>query len=206
MRNFLSWLCSAIGQLLALLLTYIWLLSLLCCFNTSLNLIYILQHLIRCLRSLQRLLLTKRSMLEMLSRLLGILLCLLSHVIPLLGILGSSCKSLGPHSLLCLLLGGCLPLQPIFGLFLLSLDLLPSLSYGSRLGIPLGLFSPPRILLDLQLVIPLILRVTGVVGVVRDHLLEPEGVGCQGQGETFVRSVQCVRHFTFLRTHSSHFR
>jgi len=122
----------------------------------------------------------------MFARLLSILLCLLSHVIPLLGLLVSSSKSLGPHSLLGLLLGGCLPPQPIFGLFLLSLDLLPSLSDSSRLGIPLCLFSPPRILLDLQLVIPLILRVTGVVGVVRDHLLEPEGVGCQGQGETFV--------------------
>jgi hypothetical protein len=145
-------------------------------------------------------------MLEMLSGLLGILLCLLSHVIPLLGLLGGSSKSLGPHSVLGLLLGGCFPPQPIFGLLLLSLDLLPSLSDGSRLGIPLGLFSPPRILLDLELVIPLILRVTGLVGVVRDHLLEPEGVGCQGQGETLFRSVQCVRHFTFLRTHSSHFR
>jgi hypothetical protein len=144
-------------------------------------------------------------MLEMFTRLLGILLCLLSHVIPLLGFLGGSSKSLGPHSVLGLLLGGCLPPQLIFGLFLLSLDLLPSLSDGSRLGIPLGLFSPPRILLDLELVIPLILRVTGVVGIMRDHLLEPEGVGCQGQGETLFRSVQCVRHFTFLRTHSSHF-
>ena len=154
---------------------------------------------------MQRLLLTKRSMLEMFTRLLGILLCLLSHVIPLLGFLGGSSKSLGPHSVLGLLLGGCLPPQLIFGLFLLSLDLLPSLSDGSRLGIPLGLFSPPRILLDLELVIPLILRVTGVVGIMRDHLLEPESVGCQGQGETLFRSVQCVRHFTFLRTHSSHF-
>ena len=193
-------------MLLLVLLPNIWLLSLLCCFNTSLNLFKILQHLLRRLRSLQRLLLTKRSMLEMLSRLLGILLCLLSQIIPLLGLLGSSCKSLGPHSLLGLLLGGCLPLQPIFGLLLISLDLLPSLSYGSRLGIPLCLFSPPRILLNIQLVIALILRVTGVVGVVRHHLLELEGVGCQRQGETFFRSVQCVRHFTFLRTHSSHFR
>jgi hypothetical protein len=142
----------------------------------------------------------------MLSGLLGILLCLLSHVIPLLGLLGGSSKSLGPHSFLGLLLGGCFPPQPIFGLLLLSLDFLPSLSYCSRLGIPLRLFSPPGIFRDLQLVIPLVLRVTGVVGVARDDLLELEGVGCQRQGETLARSVQCQRHFTFLRTHSSHFR
>ena len=145
-------------------------------------------------------------MLEIFSRLLRILLCLLSQFVSPPSLLGSSSKSLSPDSILGLLLGSSLPLQPIFGLLLLSLDLLPSLSDGSRLGIPLGLFSPPGILLNLELVISLILRVTGFVGVVRDHLLEPEGVGCQGQGETFVRSVQCVRHFTFLRTHSSHFR
>ena len=145
-------------------------------------------------------------MLEIFSRLLGILLCLLSQFVSLPRLLGGSCNSLGPHSVLGLLLCSRLPLQPIFGLLLISLDLLPSLSYGSRLGIPLGLLSAPRILLDLQLVIPLILRVTGVVGVARDDLLELEGVGCQGQGETLARSVQCQRHFTFLRTHSSHFR
>ena len=145
-------------------------------------------------------------MLEIFSRLLRILLCLLSHFISPPSLLGSSCKSLGPDSVLGLLLGSSLPLQPIFGLLLLSLDLLPSLSYRSRLGIPLRLFSPPGILFDLQLVIPLVLRVTGVVGVAGDDLLELEGVGCQGQGETLARSVQCQRHFTFLRTHSSHFR
>lgn len=145
-------------------------------------------------------------MLEIFSRLLGILLRLLSQFISLPRLLGSSCNSLGPDSVLGLLLCSSLPLQPIFGLLPVSLDLLPSLSYCSRLCIPLRLFGPPGILLDLELVIPLILRVTGVVGVARHHLLELEGVGCQWQGETLARSVQCQRHFTFLRTHSSHFR
>ena len=100
-----------------------------------------------------------------------------SKLIPLFGLLGSSCKSLGPSSLLGLFLGSSLPLQPIFSLLLFSLDFLPSLYYGPLLSIPLGLFSPPRILLNLQLVIPLILRVTGVVWVVRDNILEFEGIG-----------------------------